>query len=120
MGFFLDTYALIEIAGGNPSYREFADEEAITLKDNLAELYYFLLRKYDVESARRFFDLFSKIAIDVPLAAIPKAMHFRHERKKSHFSYIDCLGYFTALEQKRIFVTGDRAFRSLAHTEVVR
>lgn len=120
MALFLDSYALIEIAQGNPHYKKFVGEDAITLKDNLAELYYFLLRKYGEESARHFFDIFSRIAVDVPLPAIPKAMDFRHERKKSHFSYIDCLGYFTSLEQKRVFVTGDRAFRGLAHTVVVR
>ncbi len=120
MGVFLDTYALIEIAQGNPHYKKFAGEDAITLKDNLAELYYFMLRKYDGKSASHFFELFSKIAIDIPLSAIPRSMHFRHERKTSHFSYIDCLGYFTALEGKRTFVTGDRAFKGLAHVEVIR
>lgn len=120
MEFFLDTYALIEIAQGNPSYHNFATEGAVTLKENIAEMYYFLLRQHGEGMAQFYFDLFSRLAIDVPLPAIPKAMHFRLDKKKSHFSYIDCLGYFTALEQKRTFVTGDRAFKGLAHTEVVR
>ena len=44
MKYFLDTYALIEIAEGNLKYQKYLESDAVTLKDNLAELFYFLLK----------------------------------------------------------------------------
>lgn len=120
MRYFLDTYALIEIAEGSPKYQKYLDSDAVTLKDNLAELYYFLLRKYDEKTADFFLDKFSKIGVELPIAIIAKAMVFRHNYTKTRFSYIDCLGYAYALENKRFFLTGDRAFEDMENVELVR
>jgi len=120
MDYFLDTYALIEIAEGNKNYEKYLESDSVTLKDNLAELFYFLLKKYDEKIALSFFEKFLKIAVDLPPAVIPRAMIFRHHHIKKHFSYIDCLGYCYALSTKRLFLTGDRAFQGLEKVEVVR
>ena len=120
MKYFLDTYALIEIAEGNPTYQKYLDSDSITLKDNLAELYYFLLKKYDDKTADIFLDNFSRIAAEFPISIIAKAMVFRHKHTNTRFSYIDCLGYNYALENKRLFLTGDRAFTDMEDVELVR
>ena len=93
MNYFLDTSPLIEIANGNPDFEKYLDEDCITLKDNLAELFYFLLIKYDSKTAHYFLKKFSYLANDLPLDIISKAMEFRYTHKTSKFSYIDCLGY---------------------------
>ena len=120
MKYFLDTYALIEIAEGNPKYQKYLESDLVTLKDNLAELFYFLLRKYDESTARFFINNFSRIAVELPIEMIIKAMIFRYGHKKTRFSYIDCFGYIYALESKRFFLTGDRAFQDMENVEVIR
>lgn len=120
MNYFLDTYALIEIAEGSPKYEKYLESDAVTLKNNLAELFYFLLKKYDEKTANFFLEKFSKIAAELPAEIIPKAMIFRYRHSKAMFSYIDCLGYIYALENKRFFLTGDRAFKEMENVELVR
>ncbi len=120
MKYFLDTYALIEIVEGNPSYQKYLESDVITLKDNLAELFYFLLKKYDEKIASSLLERFSKISVELPLNIIDKAMIFRYKHEKSRFSYIDCFGYIYSLENKRIFLTGDRAFKGMTDVELVR
>ena len=120
MKYFLDTYALIEIAEGNSKYQGYLDRDAVTLKDNLAELYYFFLKKYDEKAADFFLEKFVKITVELPISTIAKAMIFKHHNAKTKFSYIDCLGYTYALESKSLFLTGDRAFKGMENVEVIR
>lgn len=120
MNYFFDTYALIEIAEGSIRYKKYLESDAVTLKDNLAELYYFLLKKYDEKTADFFLDKFSRIAVELPISIIGKAMAFRHKHMNTRFSYIDCLGYIYALENKILFLTGDRAFIDMENVELVR
>ena len=120
MKYFLDTYALIEIAEGNPKYKKYVESDAVTLKDNLAELYYFLLKKYDEKTADFFLDKFVRLAVELPIEIIPKSMAFRHQHTKTRFSYVDCFGYIFALENRRLFLTGDRAFKGMKNVELVR
>lgn len=120
MRYFLDTYALIEIAEGNPSHQKYVQADAVTLKENLVEMFYFLLKKHDEQTAAFFVDAFARIAVELPVSIIAPAMLFRYQHAKTRFSYIDCLGYAYAQEQKRIFVTGDRAFKDREGVEIVR
>ena len=120
MKYFLDTYALIEIAEGSPQYQKYLESDAVTLKDNLAELVYFLLKKYDEKVANFFLNKFSRIAVELPIAIISKAMIFRYRHRETKFSYIDCFGYIYALENKIFFLTGDRAFKDMPNVELIR
>ncbi len=47
--YYADTYALIEILKGNPSYKKYAEEELLTSELNLLELAYALTRDYGKE-----------------------------------------------------------------------
>ena len=120
MKYFLDTYALIEIAEGNQKYQKYLESDCVTLKDNLAELFYFLLKKYNEKTANFFIEKFSKVAIELPLEIISKAMLFRYKNSKSNFSYIDCFSYIYAIENKRLFLTGDRSFTNMPNVEIIR
>lgn len=120
MKYFLDTFALIELAEGNPKYEKYLESDSVTLKDNLAELFYFLLRKYDEKTANFFLIKFSRVAVELPASIISRAMIFRYEHKKTRFSYIDCFGYIYALADRRFFLTGDRAFTGMKNVELVR
>ena len=46
-GYFMDTYALIEITKGNKNYEKFIDMPLSTSVLNLYELYYILLRDFN-------------------------------------------------------------------------
>lgn len=120
MKFFLDTYALIEIVKGNQKFQKYVESDAITLKDNLAELYYYLLRTYDENFADDALEKFSRLVVEYPIELIPKSMKFRYVHKVLKLSYIDCLGYTYALQNKRFFLTGDRAFKDMKSVEIVR
>ncbi|MAE13068.1 hypothetical protein CMO92_00745 [Candidatus Woesearchaeota archaeon] len=120
MNYFFDTYALIELIEGNEQYKKYFSETVITLRDNLAEMYYFLLKTYGEKKALFYCEKFSRIVVDFPLSAISKAMLFRYANKKKKLSYIDSFGYTYALEHDLAFVTGDRAFKGMKNVEIVR
>jgi predicted nucleic acid-binding protein len=56
MRYFFDTYALLEIFYGNERYRKYLDEEVITMKLNLMEIYYHLLREEGEDVANQYYD----------------------------------------------------------------
>ncbi|MBI3052263.1 PIN domain-containing protein [Candidatus Woesearchaeota archaeon] len=122
MKFFLDTYALIELSEGNGSFSKYLESECVTLKNNMAELYYYLLRKYSEESAEQSLAFFLPIAGDFNESIIPSAMKLRlAERSQGKkFSYIDVLGYLYARKNNFIFLTGDRAFSKLPGVSIER
>lgn len=120
MRYFLDSYALIEIINGNKKFTKYFDEETTTLKGNLAEIYYSVLKeKNNKELADYFFGLFSKIVNELPLHIIPKAMFFRYKNRNKKFSYTDSIGYIFAKEINCRFVTGDKQFKNLENVEFV-
>lgn len=117
--YFLDTYALISLVQGDEHIESYL-HEAITLKENLVELYYFLVRKYNTKTADHFLTRFASIAQDLTLPLIRAAMIFKHHHKKENFSYVDCLGYTYACQNNRLFVTGDNAFRKLTSVQFLQ
>lgn len=122
MKFFLDTYALIEIAEANDVFKKYLDSEAVTLKDNIVELYYYLLRRHGEAYANQSLNYFSQITEDFDLSIIPRAMKSRlaEKRRNKNFSYIDMLGYTFARKNNFIFITGDRSFSNFEGAEIVR
>ena len=120
MKFFFDTYALIEMIEGNPGYDKYLDSNGVTLSGNVAELFWFFLKKHDEKTARYFHERFSRLIVDFPSDLIAESMTFRYKHKKKQFSPFDCFGYSYAQANNRIFVTGDRAFKGLKNVEIVR
>ena len=119
--FFLDTYALYELALGNESYKEyFAGFEFITTIMNLYELHYTLLRERLTSLAEDFFERFLPICVEIEPNTIKEAALFRLQNKKLDLSYVDALGYITAKKHGALFLTGDEGFKKLPNVEFVK
>lgn len=119
MAYFLDTHAMVEICKGNSRFKKFTMEEVVTLQENIAELYYILLKEHRSEIAFMFVKKFYEIAKGIDLDIIKSAMEFRHSHPRKGFSYIDCLGYIFAVSKRMIFVTGDTAFQGFKNVELM-
>lgn len=115
---FFDTYALIEIILGNEKYKPYLNEQLITTKLNLMELYYFLLRKKDKTTANFYYDFYLPFCILISDEVIKESIGLKLQNKK--LSYIDCIGYTIALQQNIKFLTGDEGFKNLPNVEFVK
>ncbi len=118
--FLADTYALIELIGGNSGYAPYLDSVMVTTKFHLAELYYHLLRFYSIEEANRYFDFYSGFLVPVSLSSIAAAMQFKLQHKDEKLSYADWIGYGVAAELGIKFLTGDEKFRNKENVEFIK
>ncbi len=122
--YFLDTYALIEIARKNPRYAKFASAtQSVTGELNLMELYYLALRDYGEEAAEKEYGLFSRIRAQHSDETMRTAMKMRlrlNTGKKHKLSYADAIGYQLSVEKRLKFVTGNEVFEGLESVEFVK
>ena len=121
--FFLDSYAMLEIARGNPKYRSFIGESVITSRSNLLEVYCILLEHEEEALAKKVLEILGPIAADLPLELIPKVAYFRRRRLGAtgrRFSYVDALGYVIARENGFTFLTGAQEFEGFPEVRFVR
>lgn len=121
MIYFFDSYAIIELILENKNYEKFKDDVINTSTTNLMEVYYFLLRTYNKETAdfwmkKLNFNLSNILKLDVAL----KSSYFRFKNKKEKLSYIDCLGYILSKEMSMKFLTGDEKFKNKDNVEFVK
>jgi hypothetical protein len=117
------SFAIIEIAKGNPRYRAYQRGEGVTSKLNLLEVYYVLLQQGHESLAESCFRNHVGGAIDLPGELIPTVAKFRlAELGRTHrrFSYIDALGYVYARSTGFTFLTGAQEFEGLPDVEFVR
>ncbi|MEK6861695.1 MAG: PIN domain-containing protein [Nanoarchaeota archaeon] len=108
----LDTYALIEIAEGNPKFSFLIKEEVIVQNTTLAEFYWVLIRDKGKEDADFWSERLLHFSVDIPVEIMLKAQKFRHTNKKQDISFFDSVGYIFAQENNHIFVTGDKEFKN--------
>lgn len=120
VAYFLDTYALIEIVNGNKTFAKYTETESSTSILNLYELYYNLLKISSPEEAKRHFFQLRPMTMPFTNETIFKAAAWRYLHKKKKFSYADALGYFIALENGMVFVTGDGAFEHFENVEFMK
>lgn len=118
--FLADTYALIELVGGNPDYKKYLGHILLTTKFNIAELYYSLLKDYGKETADKYLVLYSKFVVPISFSCIRAAMEFKLANKKEKLSYVDCVGYKLAEELGIRFLTGDEKFEKKENVEFVK
>ena len=119
--FFLDTYALYELAAGNEDYKKyFTGVESITTIMNLYELYYSLLRENLPSIAENFLARFLPDCVEIKPDLVKEAAKFRLQNKKLDLSYIDALGYVIAKKHNAKFLTGDEKFRKMDNVEFVK
>ena len=110
--YFADTYALIELVGGNLHYKPYLNGILFTTEYNLIELYYSFLKDYGKEKADYYFALFSNFIIPLTPLSIKKGMEFKLKYAKEKLSYVDCVGYALARELEIPFLTGDQKFEN--------
>ena len=118
--FFCDTYALIEIIGGNKNYQKYEKAALITSEFNLIELYYHFLKNYEKEKAEHYFNQWLDLCIKIPHIAIKFGMEIKMANKKEKLSYIDCIGYAFCLQNEIIFLTGDSKFENKQGVEFAK
>ena len=118
--YFFDTYAIFEILHKNINYEKYITEPIITSLLNLGELYYGFLKDGNKNSAEEWKKKLENCIIGFDSEIIAKAMNFRYANKKKNFSFIDCVGYTIAAENKLIFLTGDEQFKRIANVEFVK
>ncbi|MCX6798487.1 MAG: PIN domain-containing protein [Candidatus Diapherotrites archaeon] len=117
---FLDSYAIIEIIKNNPRYAELADVVPVSTRANLVEVAYHLLRDFSKEKALKIIKALKIEALEIQESQVAKIAAFRIENAKKKFSYIDCIGYVLAMENRISFVTGDRQFEGMPNVEFVK
>ncbi len=118
--FYADTYALVEIARGNPNYSRYESSILFTSKINLLELYYFFLRNYSQTEADRYLQEYINLETKFTITALRRAGIFKLENKKDKLSYADCTGYAIAEELGIPFLTGDIKFKDKENVEYVK
>ena len=120
MGYFFDSYAIIECIGDNKSYDKFQDEIMITTILNLVEVYYSILRRFDHNIAESTIKRLNVQIIEIDLNIALEAAKFRHENYKRSLSYIDCIWYLIARKNNLRFLTGDKQFENKEDVEFVK
>jgi len=122
MQYFLDTYALIEIAKQNPDYKDYTMSpiEAGTTIFNIMELHFYYLKHFGNEEAEKIYNLVNPLVISIDDDIIKDANKLKLANNKKRLSFTDCIGYVTALKLNLKFVTGDYAFKGLENVEFVR
>ncbi len=86
--FFADTYAFIEIAGGNKNYQKYLQAELVTTQWNLAELYYHFLRIYDEVTAEKWLLAGSSLLTPITKNSIRAAMRFKLAHAKENVEFV--------------------------------
>ena len=118
--YFFDSYAVIEIITGNPSYIKFINEPKIITIFNLVEIYYSALNNLNEQKANEIYEKYSKCIGEISDNILKEAMKFRKNNKSKNLSYADCIGYLFALKNNLIFLTGDKEFTNLKNVEFVK
>ena len=113
----LGTYALIEIAKGNPKFAEYSNFHFIITDLILAEFYSVLLREEGGKVADYWFRKLEGYSVPVNKEILIDAIKFRHENKKANISFFDAVGYIFSLKNGYFFVTGDKEFEKFRNVE---
>ena len=113
----LDTYALVEICEGNPTFVNLLNEEVAITDVTLAEFYGDLYRKYGEPTANYWHKKLTALCRPVSRDILIKAVRYRVDNKKQNLSFFDCVGYLFSLENNMIFVTGDKEFKEKASVQ---
>jgi predicted nucleic acid-binding protein len=119
--FFVDSYAIIDYLKGNKNFEKYFEEnEAITTRLNLMEVYYSALRDATEELAEEYFNSFLGKCTALEDETIKNAMKFKLKEKAKKISYVDAIGYQIALEKNIKFLTGDKQFKEMKNVEFVK
>jgi predicted nucleic acid-binding protein len=118
MKYFADTFAIIEYLKDNPKFTAYFEKhEIITTRLNLMELYYSALQEVGEEMAEKQFTSFLSRAVEIEDSHLKSAAKMRFHHKKNNLSYVDCIGYSIANNERVKFLTGDKEFKEMKNVE---
>lgn len=120
VGYFFDSYAVIEIVKGNPNYAKYTQEVVVITIFNLVELYWSFLNDFGEEKANALYKQFRECVTDIGDSVLKEAIRFRKKHKRLNLSYADCIGYVTASQLGLRFLTGDKEFERFDNVEFVK
>ncbi|MBS3099228.1 hypothetical protein J4462_03380 [Candidatus Pacearchaeota archaeon] len=120
VGYFFDSYAIIEIVRNNQNYLAYSEKDVTFTVFNLAEIYYSVLNSFDEKIADEIYEAYKGAVVEISDKILKKAIKFRVENKKRDLSYADCIGYIYSLENGIKFLTGDKEFEGLKGVEFVK
>ncbi len=123
MEYYLDSYAIVELAKGNPRYLSYQKARGRTSTLNLLEVYYVFLQEGREDLAELCFGKHRKHAVDFPDEVLKGAARLRLQQKGAtgqRLSYVDALGYTYAQEHGLRFLTGAAEFQGWPGVEWVR
>ena len=118
--YFFDTYAIIEIAEGNPRYEQYREIDFATARLNIVEFHYRMLRYFNEQTAEASIEKMWNNAVEFDKDTMVEANKFRLKNKSKKLSTTDCIGYIYALKHGMLFLTGDKEFEGLPHVEFVK
>lgn len=118
--YFADTYALIDLIKGSSSYTPYLTQRITTTTYNLIELYYQILKECGPKIANHYLRFYTYFLTPITFHSVRQGMQFKLQYKKEKLSYVDCVGYATALELDIPFLTGDGKFKDKPNVEFVR
>ena|SRR3989338_11044389 len=118
--FVFDTYALLEVIAGNPSYTKYLNSEIVINDFIFAELCYKIIRESGIEKANFYVDKYAPFMKELDAKTIKEAMLFRVQYKKKNLSPADCISYIMALRLNLKFLTGDMQFENMENVEFVK
>jgi len=117
--FLFDTYAILEIIGGNINYNFYLDSTIIINDFIFAELCYNLLQT-DKLKVEEYAKKYAPYIFQVEPEWIIEAMGFRIEWKDRGVSMTDCISYIMSKKLGIKFLTGDKEFENLENVEFVK
>jgi len=117
---YMDTYALMEIARGNPKFAKYLKGEWLTSDLTLAEFFGVLLRKEGEKTAEYWHKKMAVGSVGVDRVTLKEAARCRQEMKKSRISFFDAYGYAYSVMNGCDFLTGDKEFEGLRNVEFVK
>lgn len=118
--FFFDTYALIEIATGNPNFKRYLDFPYAVSALNVGEFYAYLIRTYGREAAKERLESYNFEIVELTKELIMAATELKTLHARKERSWADCIGYVAAKQLKLRFLTGDKEFKGMQNVEFVR
>lgn len=115
--FFLDTYAIIEVARKNPNYERYLNVPFVITQLNLFELHQYLIRAKGEAYADELIRSYLPNVVEYDVEVIKKASKLRAKHTAKNLSMTDCIGYIYAKENGLVFVTGDGEFKGFENVE---
>lgn len=118
--YFFDSYAIIEIINQTPQYEKLKEVQIITNVLCLGEVYYYFLKIHNKQTADFWIERLKADILPITKEITIEASQLKFEHKGKNFSYPDCIGYISAMNNQMLFLTGDREFKDMKNVEFVK